>query len=135
MGGEKVAYIATGYNHSALLDTRGRVYTCGLNDSGQLGHGNYEKSFSFKLLSKLTDKSRMLACGISHTLVLTQVTGKIYSFGLNSTGQLGIGTKGTNSNIPLLIPNMDPMKSISAGSFSASLSMESGELYTWGFND
>jgi alpha-tubulin suppressor-like RCC1 family protein len=78
---------------------------------------------------------RIVASGISHTLALTQVTGKIYAFGLNSSGQLGTGTKGNNSYIPLPIKGIDPMRYVSAGSFSASLSMENGELYQWGLHE
>ena len=34
--------IQCGYAHSMLLDIDGRVWTCGCNNNGRLGHGDKE---------------------------------------------------------------------------------------------
>lgn len=54
--------------------------------------------------------------------------------GLNSKGQLGVITEHTSSITPVLIEDIShiPMKYIAAGSFSASVSKDTGSLYLWG---
>ena len=94
--------ISCGSNHSAFLDQMGRLFTCGLGESGQLGHGSTEKLTLPKLVIKLQEKIRMVACGQLHTLALAQTQGLIYSWGSNSFGQLGIGNN-RSVNVPTLI--------------------------------
>lgn len=74
----------------------------------------------------------MVACGQMHTLLLSQA-GHVYSCGANSFGQLGLNNK-RNSLIPLLIEDIShiPMRNIAAGSFSASVSHDTGDLFIWG---
>ena len=57
----------------------------------------------------------------------------IYATGANSFGQLGQSNK-RSTNYPLLINDVShiPMKYVAAGSFSASISHDSGDLYLWG---
>jgi alpha-tubulin suppressor-like RCC1 family protein len=31
---ERISSVSCGYNHSAVVDVKGKVHTCGLNDSG-----------------------------------------------------------------------------------------------------
>ena len=40
----KVVDVACGLHHTVFLTKDGMVYTCGSNDSGQLGHGKVSKS-------------------------------------------------------------------------------------------
>lgn len=76
-------------------------------------------------------KIQSVACGKHHTLVLT-AQGHIFGFGLNSSGELGIGNK-QSSNIPYrtLLPEENKMFKIAAGYHSAAISVK-GELYIWG---
>jgi alpha-tubulin suppressor-like RCC1 family protein len=74
----------------------------------------------------------MIASGYNHSLILTK-SGLVYSFGSNSDGQLGVPSK-RNSSVPLCIQDIShiPMSYVAAGSFSASISAETGSLYLWG---
>jgi len=74
----------------------------------------------------------MIASGLKHSLVLTR-SGLVYAFGNNDTGELGLPAK-KSSTVPLCIQEIShiPMKFIAAGSFSASISAETNELYLWG---
>mmetsp|Transcript_9255 Transcript_9255/g.8704 ORF Transcript_9255/g.8704 Transcript_9255/m.8704 type:complete len:92 (-) Transcript_9255:324-599(-) len=67
-----------------------------------------------------------------HTLILSK-GGLVYVCGANSFGQLGLGNK-RSTNVPTLVQDIThiPIKQIAAGSFSAAISMDSGDLYIWG---
>ena len=75
---------------------------------------------------------QMIASGHHHSLILTK-SGLVYTFGSNSEGQLGVPSK-RNSSVPLCIQDIShiPMSFIAAGSFSASISLDTGSLYLWG---
>jgi alpha-tubulin suppressor-like RCC1 family protein len=81
-----VAQVSCGANHSAFLDTSGRLYTCGMGEQGQLGHGHCDKLTHPKQVVKINEQVAMVACGQTHTLVLTYDIGHVYSFGSNTYG-------------------------------------------------
>ena len=68
----------------------------------------------------------------AHTLFLTK-TGEVYSCGFGMDGQLGLGHH-HDRNIPTKIPDLPPMKQVSAGSHSVFLST-TNEVYVCGKND
>jgi len=87
----KVVSCAAGSAHTVITTGSGQVYTFGVGDCGQLGHGdgvNYAKP---KLVESVTLMNvSSVACGSNHTLVVTD-SGYVYGFGSNSCGQLGCG--------------------------------------------
>lgn len=105
--------------------------TFGSNEFGQLGNGNVEDEFSPVKVNLSLQKIQGVACGKHHTLVLT-AQGHILGFGLNSSGELGIGNK-QSSNVPCrtLFPEENKMFKIAAGYHSAAISVK-GELFIWG---
>jgi alpha-tubulin suppressor-like RCC1 family protein len=66
-------------------------------------------------------------------LILTN-SGLVYGCGQNNKGQLGVATEHSSSITPVLIEDIShiPMSYIAAGSFSASVSKDTGSLYLWG---
>jgi alpha-tubulin suppressor-like RCC1 family protein len=94
IGGEvskkKIAQVASGANHVALLTTDGLVYTYGNNTLGQLGTGDTKTvTTSVQVAAfKPTDPVVSLACGSNHTVAVTR-KGKVYSFGDNKSMQCG----------------------------------------------
>lgn len=103
----------------------------GNNKFGQLGDGTSEDKLSPIKITISNEKAHRIACGNDYTLVLT-AKGHIYGFGLNSSGQLGIGNQ-DNTNVPVrsLLPESVFMSKIIAGYHSAAISSQ-GELYVWG---
>ena len=106
---ERVASVACGDGHTALVTLSGRLYTCGDNREGQLGLGHFEDVSIPTLVTALDpwggDEDRVrdvmggrgavgVACGQQHTLVLMH-DGSVWTFGRNRCGQLGGGKAGS----------------------------------------
>ncbi|KAK6172343.1 hypothetical protein SNE40_016020 [Patella caerulea] len=71
-----------------------------------------------------------IACGLHHTVLLLQ-NGDVYTFGNNSSGQLGVGdmtVRGTPTKLQLPLPATQ----IAAGSTHTVILLTSGEVYTCG---
>ena len=135
--GKRVVYIATNKDHSACIDEDGELYTWGKGQCGRLGHGDKSDVSSPRLVEGLTGKKcSAVACGEYHTLVLVE-NGRVYSFGLNSWGQLGHGDT-QNRLAPALIEASFEGKIIKqvACGWSHNMALCSGGyLYTWGYGE
>ena len=84
--------IAVGSWHSFAVSTSGTVFGWGRNDHGQLGLGDLVHRTSPCLLKSLrTQDVRFVCAGKYHSAALTS-QGRIFLFGLNSSGQLGHGS-------------------------------------------
>ncbi|ETI51082.1 hypothetical protein F443_05511 [Phytophthora nicotianae P1569] len=87
--------LSCGKAHSAIIDVYSNLYCFGLGTSGQLGQGddNLESSQEPQRVPHLTSTCvQYVACGSDHTLCLS-VDGRVFSWGDNTCGQLGMGTK------------------------------------------
>jgi alpha-tubulin suppressor-like RCC1 family protein len=131
IGLNNVRDISCGYRHTAFLTKEGeggKIYITGANESGQLGVGNTERQLNPVGLQ--LENCRQIACGIFHTLILTDSS--VYSMGGNTFGQLGIGDKRPSCR-PVRIKSLDNagITKVVCGHHSAALS-DHGELYLWG---
>jgi len=117
---KKVIQICAGMYVSLILvkekDNSMNVMSCGEKANGKLGLGEDAQNcvISFTIIPELKSIDvKAVFVKKKHCLALTQ-TGKIYSWGLNEHGQLGLGN--TNNEFkPKLIPFFDNMKVISCG--------------------
>jgi uncharacterized repeat protein (TIGR02543 family) len=94
---EKLVSIELGSLHSAALTNEGRVFTWGLNYSGQLGTNNY---FNYRNPIDITnnfnlfegEKIVQIKLGGNSSAALSNL-GRVFFWGNNSNGQLGFGNK------------------------------------------
>ncbi|CAM4858154.1 unnamed protein product [Rotaria socialis] len=93
----RVIQIAAGYTHCLGLTDDGTVYAIGINAHGQLGLGN---SKDYKLATPITCLRGCpivyIACGAYHSLIISK-SGTVFTCGLNSAGQLGLGDTDTRA--------------------------------------
>lgn len=110
----KVISIACGSKHTVVLTTEGRVFTFGNNSQGQLGDSKREDAVTMpKIVSDLLGTSITgISCGGRFTFAISN--GIVYAFGLNNTGQLGIGSF-KNSFAPTIVKNISNVKAVYGG--------------------
>lgn len=88
---KKAKNIFVGKNHSFVLNEKGQLYGWGCNFNGQLGIGTTEDTHLPTLIKELKEvKVVHVDGGDSHTVALTE-EGKIYAWGANEEGQVGVG--------------------------------------------
>ncbi|MHB8578557.1 MAG: RCC1 domain-containing protein [Ignavibacteriaceae bacterium] len=141
--------------HTILVKADGTVYTWGSNSSGQLGNGSKTDSKvpvevlrgSYTGTAYLGDNSSnkiiAVAMGKSHSIALAE-DGTVYTWGLNSDGELGNSTT-TNSSIPIKVSKgsysgtaylgdnpSNKIIAVSAGNAHSVALAQDGTVYTWG---
>ena len=135
--GERPIRLVCGRNHSACITITGKVYTWGAAGFGRLGQMDARKKepVPSPVTHFLTKPIRDLASGDYHMLALSEDR-RVYSWGFSHDGQCGYG--GTmNVRTPRRMEFFDDklVKSVHCGASWASVVTESGELYSWGYND
>lgn len=88
-----VRKVAAGEDFSVFLTLDGGVFSCGAGNYGQLGHGNKNNvSLPRCIVEMMGTEVTQVTCGNRHTLTYVPSRGRVFGFGLNSCGQLGIFT-------------------------------------------
>ena len=145
----KIKQISCGYNFCMLLSKNGSLYSMGNNNKGELGLSDKESDlikFSFidKPIENLffsniyKEKVIFIKCGFKHTICIIS-SGKIFGWGNNTFGQLGIGNLNNiiypiNINIENYILN-DKIIQINCGFRSTVFLTENRNIYFCGILD
>lgn len=128
------ASVVCGARHSVVVGnsrSSGReTWSCGCGEAGQLGTGRREKELSYTRIST-PEPTAQASCGVFHTGLLS-LSGRVYTMGGNSFGQLGLGSK-KSSSVPQRLTALEnyTITKISCGSHSAAVS-DRGDLFIWG---
>lgn len=91
--GLKVKSLASGKSHMLAIGDEGEVWSWGNGENGRLGNGGSENQLQplpVEVLLDLDIDIKQVACGKSFSMALTS-DGKLYGWGQNQTGQLGVG--------------------------------------------
>nr|XP_020447767.1 X-linked retinitis pigmentosa GTPase regulator [Monopterus albus] len=132
---EKVQLVACGRNHTLVCTAQGRVYASGGNGEGQLGLGDCEERTAFERVGFFDSHGPiiMLAAG-SNTSAALMESGKLFMWGDNSEGQIGLGKEGHASS-PQEVTVGRPVSWVSCGYYHSALVTTDGALYTFGERD
>ena len=89
---KSIRFIACGSQHSAAIDTNGRLYTFGFDSHNQLGREG-TPHLPQLVTETLTDKINVVqvALGAEHSCALDD-QGALFSWGRGTDGQLGYGS-------------------------------------------
>ena len=110
-----IEYIVCGGYHSICKTYDNTYYGWGSNDFGQLGYTGVMNMCQPTLRNDYPDDIISIKCGGCHTLLLT-LEGKVYSFGSNSGGHLGLNDNSIQkTNIPTLIRSIPEIRRIECG--------------------
>ena len=107
--------------------------TFGEADGGKLGLGDRGEDRDWPSEVTIPETVARVSCGSNHSLALTQ-SGRVYTWGQSSHGQLGLGNRILESSTPHPVTSLAsiPVASISSGENHSLVLFSPGHLYTWG---
>jgi hypothetical protein len=129
-----VKSVAAGYNHVLAVKTDGTVLGWGMNAFGQSGPSNFVNvNPTPAQINNLTGVTEVGA-GYGFSLARTS-DGKIWGWGLNSQGQLGNGSQGSNPQpTPTQVSGITNAISVAAGNSHGLALLSDGTMVSWGDN-
>ncbi|AWP13291.1 putative X-linked retinitis pigmentosa GTPase regulator-like [Scophthalmus maximus] len=130
---EVMKLVACGRDHTIVCTWQGGVYGAGSNQEGQLGLGhNNSNTASFHLLRPFCDHSpiRLLSAGCNTSAALTE-DGRLFMWGDNSVGQIGLGDEGLAAE-PREVNVGEAVIWVSCGYHHSAFVTVDGGLYTFG---
>ncbi len=139
LNGKTVSAISCGDNMALVLCTDGTLASWGINAEGQLGNGRTTNSSVPVLVNRtgvLNGKTvTAISAGGAACMVLCS-DGSLATWGFNSSGQLGNGSK-TLSSVPVLVTRTGVLSgktvtAISCGDSHAAVLCSDGTLASWG---
>uniref|UniRef100_A0A8C5MMK1 HECT domain-containing protein n=1 Tax=Leptobrachium leishanense TaxID=445787 RepID=A0A8C5MMK1_9ANUR len=127
-----------GMYHSVSVCNQGNVFTWGEGTEGELGTGqlNQTNSIPRRISGLSNSKIIQVSCGHFHSIALSD-DGRVFSWGSNKAGQLGLGKQTPNQARPQIVMSLHgmPLVQVTAGgSQSFALSML-GTVFGWGRNN
>ena len=128
-----VQAVSGGSSHSLALKTNGTLLAWGLNGNNQLGDGTTTQRNVPNPISNNISNVIMIAiaAGGNHNVTLDS-SNHVWTWGLNSSGQLGFGNT-TGQSKPVQNTNLLTATAISAGS-SHTLALSNNCVWAWGNN-
>ncbi|XP_049340719.1 X-linked retinitis pigmentosa GTPase regulator [Astyanax mexicanus] len=114
------------------VKARGEIFAAGRNSEGQLGLGHCEERTSFQQLHPFCDGAplKQLSAGCNTSAALTE-DGRLFMWGDNSVGQLGLGSENLVL-FPKLLKVDRSVTGISCGLNHSALITDIGDVYTFG---
>jgi len=129
--------VSTGWRFTVCVCEDGAVYSWGAGSAGQLGHASKLRRRVptpvkfFEQWRGSNVRVSTLSCGETHVFALTN-EGKLYGWGSNENGRLGVGPEVQDSTIPTEINLLHPVRQVHAGNRHSACVDEGGSVYTWG---
>ncbi len=126
-----------GAGDHATYDADGTLYSCGNGQYGDLGDGGTHSSVTPVKVAGLGGQlvTSLVASWSNGGAVLSD--GSYFDWGYDGAGQLGDGTIGTSSDVPVRVTLPDPVTQAALGGSVASngqtlVLLSDGALYAWG---
>jgi alpha-tubulin suppressor-like RCC1 family protein len=131
----RIVMIEAGWYHTLLLDSYGRMFSCGAGYNHQNGHSTTTNMDYFSFVN-IGEPVEFIACGGHHSLLITKNSKQIMSFGEGKDGQLGNGVVScsTPKKVCILDANGRQVrfKYACAGGYHSVVVDENSNVYTFG---
>ena len=124
--------VAAGAYHTLVLKSDGTVWTTGYNGYGQLGTGTTQSETEFKQVTGIPEKVIAITANVHTSYALTE-SGKVYGWGYNYYGQLGIGNN-NDQTTPVKMQKVSNIIQISAGDSYITMLDADGSVWSVGYN-
>jgi len=128
-----VSAIAGGGQHTCAI-VGGSLECWGSNYYGQLGNNSTSTVANVPLpvLGLPAGGVSMVSAGYSHTCAVAG--GAVYCWGSNASGQLGSGTAGGTSLLPVQVPSLTVGVTAIAAGYAHTCALQNGGVQCWGSN-
>jgi alpha-tubulin suppressor-like RCC1 family protein len=133
LSGVRIRTVAAGTVHTLACSDGAVAFSFGDNDHGQLGHGDYAKQHTPRVIEVLQGVSvSAVAAGHVHSLVVSE-RGEVYTFGNGAAGQLGHGDYSTHLS-PRLVTALqcNTISAVAAGADHSLVLNKAGQVFTFG---
>ncbi|WP_239614518.1 RCC1 domain-containing protein [Cohnella mopanensis] len=128
---DNVKQISRGDRFYLLLKKDGTVWSVGANEHGQLGNGTQNDTIVHDPVQvKGLSDIKAVSAGSYHSLAIDG-TGKVWAWGGNDQGQLGIDSR-ENAVKPVQIDGLPSILAIEAGQKGSIALGNGGEIWSWG---
>lgn len=127
--------LAAGDTHSLIISSTGVPYATGSASVGQLGTLSVSQRSGFTIVSGPAATSWVsISAGLSHSAGITS-TGRLYAWGLNTSGQVGVNSL-TSVSSPVLVsgPATTSWSFVRIKNQTSMAITTQGVLYAWGNN-
>lgn len=139
----RVLSVATGYSHCIAVTETGEVFSWGIDEFGQCGHGAISRpTFGYnqptpkriQAMAGECTRARNASAGKHHSIIVTE-TGSIYSFGRGTEGALGHGDR-RHVYSPKMVRTLDHVHitSSASGDHHTLAVATDGSVFSWGDN-
>jgi alpha-tubulin suppressor-like RCC1 family protein len=121
-----------GNGHAIILDKKGKVWTIGRNNYGQLGDSTHQNSAIPLEVKRLSNKQIVaISRGYDHSIAL-DAAGNLYLWGRNNYGQLGY--MADDQGTPQKLQNHKDFIAVEGGYWHTVALKKDGTVWTWGHN-
>ena len=125
-----IVAVAAAQDSSLALDSAGHVWAWGSGFYGVLGQGTTSNASTPVQIASLSNVTA-IAAGRSHAVALVGTT--VWTWGLNSNGQLGLGLTPSLSLVPAQVPDLNAISAIgTAQNATFAFAADNG---VWGWGD
>ena len=125
----------TGYGSFAAVKTDGTLWTCGMNNQGELGQnavGTPARRSSPIQVGTDTDWSRV--SGAVQTFMAIKTNGALWTWGNNSYGMLGLNNATVEYSSPVQVGTDTTWAYVEPINYAFIAGKTDGTLWTWGYN-
>jgi alpha-tubulin suppressor-like RCC1 family protein len=136
VGGTNWKQVSCGYRHTAAIKTDGTLWIWGSGGNGRLGNNATTNKLTPVQTFLEGTNWKQVACGGFHTAAI-KTDGTLWTWGDNTSGQIGDNTSGTNRLTPVttfLGGNTWKQVSCATGAAHTAAIKTDGTLWNWGQN-
>ena len=141
-GLKDITQVATGANHVLALTTKGEVYAWGAGFQNQLGRRTLERhKYNYLIPTPFGLKKDVILVGAgSYHSFAVQKSGKVFGWGLNTSGQTGhpVTRRSADVHNAIAIKSLEKfgrVVGIDGGAHHSIAVTDKGELLTWGLGN